>query len=162
MIRIILPAILLATILFAPVNVSSESVQSAKRGDDQRLGYTAASMVSPTLDCALDGALSLQTFGGECAPQDGLEGQAYAATAVTALVAAVLGVLGLLPFLGRITSLFTMLTGLLGVGATGVSLFDVFVQNAGVVDPGVGMGAIGGLSLLTLATGFAGVRGDDQ
>ncbi len=160
MIRIILPALLLASLLFLPLPVSTETVESAKRGTDQ-LEYTAASMLETTRDCAISGSLTMETFTGDCAPSDGLEGQAYAATAIAAAVAAILGLLGLLPFLGRLTSVFALLAGVLGVGATGVSIFDVFVQNAGVVDPGFGMGAIGGLSLLTAATGFAGMRGDD-
>jgi len=161
MLRIILPALLLAAVVFSPLSVYSGTGTSPK-GDQTTFDYSPASMVQPTRDCVVSGRLTAGSFFDECAASEGLEGKAYAATAVIALVAAVLGVVGLLPFLGRLTAFFPLLAGIVGLGATGMSGWEALVANSQALDPGLGLGAVGGLSLLNLAAGFAGVRGDDE
>ncbi len=153
MIRIILPLAVIAVLLFAPMY--NETVTGSEFGTrtDTLTGYD---YVGATIDCWRNQNFSIT---GDCEPQGDLKGKLIFGGVLFSAVAAVLGVLGLLPIVGRLTSAITTLAGVVVIAAIGYYVLTQMSGDGGPQAVQWGSYLAGGVGLLTMISGLAGMRG---
>lgn len=151
MTRIILPILIIATLLFAPIYSFESNDPIAGAEPASRTGYF---FVGDTINCFLAQNYSVE---GECAPKGEKLGLAIFAAIGVSAVAAALGILGLLPFVGRLVSLVTTLAGIIAIA--GIAFFCLNVSGQEGANIGIGSYLGGGAGLLTLISGLSGMRG---
>lgn len=164
MIRILLPAAVVLSMIFAPLYKATLSDDFA--GDVEKSLTIADIYLKDPLACAKNMQFNPMTEG--CKPTQVKDGgettttQSWAmyGAAASSAVAAILGVIGLLPFIGRLTSLVTTLSGGVSTGAIGMFIFNLW-QNGSLDALQWGGWLAGGLSLLTVFAGLAGMGGND-
>lgn len=154
MIRIILPLAVVASLLFAPL--VSETTTGSISGE-RTTTFTAQDLyLDDSVACVMNMQLNPKTEG--CQPDGGFKGWSMYAAAASSAVAGVLGILGLLPFIGRLTSIVTTAAGGISTAAIGNYIFGLW-QSGTFETLQWGGWLAGGLSLLTLISGFAGMGG---
>ncbi len=153
MYRIILPLLVIAAILFAPMFSEVTVGPITGKETTPRSGNY---FVEDTIKCFQNQQFSV---GGECTPKMGATGMAVFAAIAASAVAAVIGVPGLLPFVGRATSVVTTIAGLIALGAMGYFILTVMGAAKGSAEVLWGSYLAGGLALLTLVAGLSGIRG---
>ncbi|MGV6800662.1 MAG: hypothetical protein ACWA5L_01925 [bacterium] len=160
MIRIILPLAVVASLLFAPLQKVTQTI-------DDGIGNVTTSESAVTAgdlflkkpyECAM--SMKFDPRMEECAPNGGFSGWSMYAAAASSAVAGILGILGLLPFVGRLTSIVTTAAGGISTAAIGKYIFALW-QGGNFEAMQWGGWLAGGLGLLTLISGFSGIGGDD-
>jgi hypothetical protein len=154
MIRILLPLAVVAVTLLGPLY--SIEAKDPVLGKERMFYTTGYELVKDTIDCWRQGEYSVK---GDCKPKGDLKGMMIFAAVVVSAAAGALGVLGLLPVVGRLVSAGTMLAGVIGLAALGYFAMRVIAGNGDDAALQWGMYLAGGLSLLTLISGLAGMRG---
>ena len=152
MTRIILPILIIATLLFAPIYTTESHDQVLDEAAPK--SGTGYDFVGDTINCFLAQNYSVE---GECAPKGEKLGLAIFAAIGVSAVAAALGILGLLPFVGRLVSLVTTLAGIIAIA--GIAFFCLNVSGLEGANIGIGSYLGGGAGLLTLISGLSGMRG---
>ena len=156
MTRVLLPLAAIAAILLAPIY---SYPSNDPLGGDSAGTRTGWYFVEDTIGCFMKQNFSIE---GECAPRADQEGNNLAGKAIfgavlSAAIAAALGVIGILPFIGRLTSLVTTLAGVAIIAGVGFFCLQVMGLEGLGIEWGAYLG--GGLGLLTLISGLAGMRG---
>lgn len=152
--KILLPLVIVAAILFAPLySVTQNDSVLGESAPSMKSGYV---FVEPTVKCWQAGAYSMKD---ECEPKGGIKGKALFAALIVSAAAAALAVPGLLPFIGRVTSVGTILAGVISVAALGYFAMTMLGADKGAETLQWGTYLAGGAGLLTLISGLAGLRG---
>lgn len=154
MYRIILPLLVVAAVIFAPMFSEVTVGPITGKETTPRSGNY---FVENTIKCFQAKNFSVN---GECAPKMGTTGMAVFAAIAASTIAAIIGVPGLLPFVGRATSVVTTIAGLVALGGMGYFIMTVMGAAKDSAEVLWGSYLAGGLALLTLVAGLSGIRGN--